>query len=322
VDGFNGVPGDPGQVGEVSLDIEMAISMAPGMSKLIVYEASNDASTAGDILNRIATDNLARQISCSWSLGDDPTFDQIYRQYAAQGQSFFQASGDNGAFTTAWPPPQQESDSPYITIVGGTTLNTTGPEGPWHSEIVWNWNIGTGPDAIDGASGGGISLIYPIPTWQQGISMGLNQGSSSARNVPDVAMVADGIFVIDNNGVNETDIGGTSCAAPLWAGFMALVNQQAAADGLPPVGFINPAIYTIGTGTTYAAAFHDITSGDNETHFSPSRFTAVSGYDLCTGWGTPNGSGLINALTRSACTNVITTSSAPSIGGVRVVVVR
>ena len=315
MDGFNGIPtSDAGQVQEVSLDIEMAISMAPGISKLIVYEAPNNGPTMDDILNRIATDNLAKQISCSWTLGDSPTFDQIYRQYAAQGQSFFQASGDNGAFTSAWPD-QEQSDSPYITIVGGTTLTTTGPEGAWHSETVWNWNTGTGVGATDGASGGGISLTYPIPTWQHGIATGSNQGSTSLRNVPDVAMVADGIYVISDNGSTATGIGGTSCAAPLWAGFMALVNQQAKADGLPPVGFINPAIYAIGTGTTYATSFHDITTGNNETHFSPSLFSAVARYDLCTGWGTPHGSGLINALTRSLCTNVIATSSAPSGGG-------
>ncbi len=315
MDGFSGTPtSDADQVQEVSLDIEMAVSMAPGLSQVLVYEVPNDAPFTDDILNRIASDNLAKQISCSWSLTDDPALDQIYRQYAAQGQSFFQASGDNGAFTSLWPD-QEQADSPYVTIVGGTTLSTTGPEGAWQSETVWNWNIGTGVGATDGASGGGISVNYPIPTWQQGVATGLNQGSSSSRNVPDVALTADAIYVISNNGNKETDIGGTSCATPLWAGFTALVNQQAEADGLPTVGFINPAIYAIGTGTTYTACFHDITTGNNETHFSPSRFSATAGYDLCTGWGTPGGSALINALTHSGCTNEITTSPAPLDGG-------
>jgi hypothetical protein len=314
VGGFNGTPsGNADQVQEVSLDIEMAVSMAPGLSELLVYETSNGSSTSV-ILNQIATDNSAKQISCSWVLGDDPTFDQIYRQFAAQGQSFFQASGDNGAFTSSFPG-QEQADSPYVTLVGGTTLSTDGAEGPWQLEVVWNWNVGTGVDAVDGASGGGVSSTYSIPTWQHGVATGANQGSTTMRNVPDVAMVADGIYVISDNGQTATDVGGTSCAAPLWAGFMALVNQQAEADGLPPVGFINPAIYAIGTGTTYSASFHDITTGNNETHFSPFLFSATAGYDLCTGWGTPNGSGLINALTRSACTNEITTSPAPSNGG-------
>jgi subtilase family serine protease len=313
LDGFSGAPSaDALQVQEVSLDIEMAVSMAPGLTKVVVYEGPNNGVSSGDILNRIATDDVANQISCSWTIGDSPTFDQIYREYAAQGQSFFQASGDNGAYTSLWPD-QQQADSPYTTVVGGTTLTTTGPEGSWQSEKVWNWNIGTGLGETNGASGGGISPNYPIPTWQQGVDMTFNQGSTYSRNVPDVAMVADGIYVIYDNGLTVKDIGGTSCAAPLWAGFMALVNQQAGANGQPTIGFINPAIYAIGTGTTYAACFHDITSGNNETYYSRSLYSALSRYDLCTGWGTPNGSGLINALT--TCTYTIATSSTPSGGG-------
>ncbi|HUJ70641.1 MAG TPA: hypothetical protein VLZ30_00245, partial [Verrucomicrobiae bacterium] len=113
---------------------------------------------------------------------------------------------------------------------------------------------------------------------------------------PDVAMAASGIYVISNNGVTNSVVG-TSAAAPLWAGFAALVNQQAVGYGEPTVGFINPAIYAIGTdAVTYAACFHDIIIGNNETFYSPSQFSAAVGYDLCTGWGTPNGSNLVNAL--------------------------
>ncbi len=108
-------------------------------------------------------------------------------------------------------------------------------------------------------------------------------------------MAASGIYVIYNNGVTNS-VGGTSAAAPLWAGFTALVNQQAVAYGQPTVGFINPAIYAIGTGTMYDACFHDIVLGNNETHYSPFQFSAALGYDLCTGWGTPTGSNLVNAL--------------------------
>ncbi len=274
----------------------MAISMAPGLSEVVVYEASNVMANVEDVLNRIATDNLAKQISCSWQFGNDATnLDQIYQEYAMQGQSFFQASGDNGAFTNSWLN-QQQSDSPYVTLVGGTTLTTTGPEGDWLSEEVWNWNTGTGLDDTNDASGGGIGTSYLIPSWQTNIDMSTNGGSTSKRNVPDVAMVADGIYVIYNNGSTDSGVGGTSCSAPLWAGFTALVNQQAEASSQPTVGFINPAIYAIGTGPTYATCFHDITTGNNETYYSPSRFSAVPGYDLCTGWGTPTGSNLVNAL--------------------------
>ena len=297
VDGFDETPttNDRG-VTEVTLDIEMAISMAPGLSAVAVYEAPANGASAEDLLNQIATDGLAGQISSSWFFGDDPDFDEIYEEYIAQGQSFFQASGDNGAFTDSWPSQQQQADSPYITLVGGTSLKTSGAKGHWLSETVWNWNHGTGANATNDASGGGISDNYTIPSWQQGIDMASNGGSTAMRNVPDVAMVASSIYVIANDGSAAANIGGTSCAAPLWAGFTALVNEQAVANGQPTVGFINPAIYAIGKGTTYAACFHDIVLSNNETYYSPSRFIATTGYDLCTGWGTPNGSNLVDSL--------------------------
>src|SRR5207248_2086258 len=112
-------------------------------------------------------------------------------------------------------------------------------------------------------------------------------------NLPDVAMVASGIYVLANL-VTNLNIGGTSCAAPLWAGFMALVNQQAAMKGRPPIGFLNPAIYAIGKGAGYSGTFHDITTGANTNAVSPTNFFATAGYDLCTGWGTPKGASLIN----------------------------
>ena len=159
---------------------------------------------------------------------------------AAQGQSFFNATGDSDAFTGSIPFP---SDSTNITEVGGTTL-TTGTGATYSSETVWNWGLQSGSYV---GSSGGISTYYPIPSYQQGISMAANQGSTTMRNVPDVALTADNVYVVYNNGSTGT-FGGTSCAAPLWAGFTALVNQQAAAAGQAPVGFLNPALYTIGKG--------------------------------------------------------------------------
>ena len=293
VDGFGGTPSaNLDQVLEVSLDIEMVVSMAPGLREVAVYEAVSKRNPL-DLLNQIATDNLAQQISCSWGFGDDASFDQVYQQFAAQGQSFFQASGDNGAFTASFPN-QQQSDTPFVTLVGGTTL-TTGSGKAWHAETVWNWNTGTTSTDTNDASGGGISTTYAIPTWQQGINMSPSKGSNSKRNVPDVAITADNVFVIYNKG-SMTAVGGTSCSAPLWAGFAALVNEQAVSNQQPSVGFVNPAIYAIGTGSTYTACFHDIKTGNNETFYSPSKFVAVTGYDLCTCWGTPTGSNLVNAL--------------------------
>ena len=111
------------------------------------------------------------------------------------------------------------------------------------------------------------------------------------RNVPDVALTAQNVYVRCNG--KDWNVGGTSCAAPLWAGFIALVNQQAAASGQPAVGFINPVVYAIGCGVNsvnYTSAFHDITTGNNH------GYSAVPGYDLCTGWGTPAGQNLIDAM--------------------------
>ncbi len=288
IDGFNGSPGGrrPGGLNEeVALDIEMAISMAPGLSQVLVYEGTPNATTAviDDILNRMATDNLAKQLSCSWGFDIDILSQQIFQQFAAQGQSFFLASGDSGAFTG---PVTQPSDNPYVTVVGGTVL-TTASSKAWASETAWN------------GSGGGISTIFPIPSWQRNIDMSANQGSTTMRNTPDVAMVAYNVVAIADRGTSIT-LAGTSIAAPLWAGFMALVNQQAAAEGKPPVGFLNPALYAIGRGPDEKRAFHDIVSGNNTSGSSPKLYSAVRGYDLCTGWGTPNGTNLIDALVNPA----------------------
>ena len=306
LDGFSGIP-SPGPNSdnvEVALDIDMAISMAPGLSKVIVYEAPNP-SPWPDILSRMANDNLAKQLSCSWGNPNvesiDSTSEQIFQQMALQGQSFFNASGDNDAFVGGITFP---SESPNIAQVGGTTLTTAGPGSNWVSEIVWNSGYSSKYDEWLG-SGGGVSTHFSIPSYQQGINMAFNQGSTTMRNVPDVALTAENVYVIADNGIDYT-VSGTSCAAPLWAGFTALVNQQAAANGKPPVGFLNPAIYTIGTGTAYSACFHDITVGNNYWPSSPTNFPAAPGYDLCTGWGTPNGTNLINALegTGVAVTNL------------------
>jgi hypothetical protein len=297
VDGAGGSAGTAN--GEVALDIDMAISMAPGLSSVIIYEGPSGGATTGninDVLNLMATDNLAKQISSSWSWDSGPntTTDQIFLQYAAQGQSFFSASGDSGAYTgTIWQP----LDDPNITIVGGTALSTTGGGGTWVSETVWT------------GSGGGSSPNYAIPSWQQGINMTTNQGSTTRRNIPDVAMCATNIYLIADNGITYQSWG-TSAAAPLWAGFIALVNQQAAANGLAPVGFLNPALYSLAQSTNYASCFHDIVTGSNVVSGSGGKFLAVTGLDLCTGWGTPAGSGLINALAGTPAPIVVSNSLA------------
>jgi len=283
VGSFNGIPTtNVAKVTEVSLDIEMVITMAPNISQLIVYETTNSFL---NVLIRMASDNLAKQLSSSWAIGDNASADQIYQQFAAQGQTFFQSSGDGGAYYTGL---TDREDTPYVTIVGGTIL-TTDPAGAWVSEMVWNDNDGTN------AAGGGIATNYLIPVWQLNIDMSTNHGSTAQRNVPDVAMVAQGVWAIFNNGTSNA-LEGTSVATPLWAGFNALVNQKAAIDCRPPVGFLNPVLYSLGRSLGNAQVFHDITTGNNTNNTVTNNFFAVSGYDLCTGWGTPTGTNLINTL--------------------------
>jgi hypothetical protein len=282
VDGVSGTCGVSCDDAEQTLDIEMAMALAPDLSAVIVYEGD----TPADILNRMAADNLSKQLSCSYVFEPDPAlYEPIFLEFGAQGQSFFASSGDGGAFS----PPNCVSncwsslfpaDDPYVTAVGGTELTTNGPGGAWVSETTWPF------------SGGGInSYGYPIASYQAPLINALNQGSSALRNIPDVAAVASNIFVEANGSSGST--GGTSASAPLWASFTALVNQQASGA---PVGFLNPRIYPLALTAGYVNDFHDITSGNNFDSYSPDRFSAVTGYDLATGLGSPNGQNLMNAL--------------------------
>jgi hypothetical protein len=307
---------------EVTGDIEMAISMAPGCS-VLVYEGPTpldepplgtnyiqDTTTTAqinDVLNRMATDNLARQLSCSYGFDINLSTVQIFQQFAAQGQSFFLAGGDFGAYSG---PVDEPADDPYITVVGGTTLTLDSSTAAWTSETTWLTPAHTDPTTGEAvpyeAGGGGVSTAYAIPSWQQGISMTANQGSTTMRNSPDVSMVADNMtvkwgndfyeYLLQEPGSDDYPIGGTSLAAPLWAGMIALANERAANNSQPPVGFVNPILYAIAKSTNYQSCFHDITTGGNTNSASPSKFWATPGYDLCTGLGTPNGANLIPAL--------------------------
>jgi hypothetical protein len=144
--------------------------------------------------------------------------------------------------------------------------------------------------------------------------MAANGGSPTMRNIPDVALTGDNVCVYCNNGSSDV-FGGTSCATPLWASLTALINQQGAGFGLAPVGFINPAIYSIGLGAGYGVAFHDITTGNNTSSSSPSRYYALAGYDLCSGWGTPTGQALIDDLASAPDSLVIRPSQGFSASG-------
>ncbi len=284
LDGFNGAPGS-GNI-EVILDIVMAGYMAPGAS-VVVYEGYYP----NDVLNRMATDNSARQLSCSWGYGINATTEQIFKQMITQGQSFFTASGDSGAYSNGVMPP---ADDPNVTSVGGTALTTTGPGGTWVSESAWS------------GSGGGVSTAYTIPSYQQGMNMAAQGGSNTMRNMPDVALTgAVQMYLIYNNG-QQTAVGGTSAATPLWTAFTALANQQAAANSKPALGFMNPTLYAIGNNAAnYAAAIHDITTGYT-------GFSALPGYDLTTGWGSPTGQALINDLSALPTTPSFTLAATPA----------
>ena len=320
IDSYNGKPSTSleGAEGEVELDIEMAMAMAPGLAKILSFEGGKGGNgTPNDVLNAMLANSNVVNLSCSWGwYGPSNTTDAIFESMDAVGQTFFNASGDNQAFTTGSNSvngvdnpllPNAPSSNPYITQVGGTTLAMNGSGVSWASEVVWNWAVEE--DEPDVGSSGGISSYYSIPSWQTNVSnMAGRGGSTSFRNIPDVAANADNVYVIYDNGKNINDYdgwGGTSCAAPLWAGFMALVNQQWAAGGRKSVGFINPAIYAIAAGSNYASCFHDVTSGNNTWSSSPNLFYATNNYDLCTGLGTMNGTNLINALTVPSAVNLL-----------------
>ena len=287
----------------MALDIEMAMAMAPGLSKIVVFEAGPNGFQ-NDILNSMLTySNTIRQLSCSWGWSGGPTntTDSIFQMLAAAGQSFFNASGDSDAFVAGSNndvdnPSQVNAPSscPYITQVGGTTLTMNGSGASFAWETVWNDRT-VNANGGNWGSSGGISSYYPIPSWQGGTSMAVNGGSPTKRNIPDVALTANNVYSTSDNG-SAGSVSGTSCAAPLWAGFMALVNQQAAVNGSAPVGFINPAIYMLSHTANYTNCFHDTTAGDNSWSSSSGKFAAVAGYDLATGLGTPNGVNLLNAL--------------------------
>lgn len=270
--------------GEQSLDMTQAIGMAPGLSSLTMYVGSTDTA----IISAMTTnDPLPMTIGCSWGWtpADPSTLDPYFEQMAAQGQTFLAASGDSSTWSSsneAWP-----ADDAYVVGVGGTDLTTGSAGGAWKSETAWT------------DSGGGVSPdSIAIPSWQAatGVINSSNKGSKTLRNGPDVSANANFTFYTcsDQSACQANAYGGTSFAAPMWAGFIALANQQAAANGQAPVGYFNPAIYGQNevsgkTTPTYATDFHDITSGKSGS------YSAVTGFDLVTGWGSPKAS-LITTL--------------------------
>ena len=280
---------------EQILDLTQALGMAPGLSNLVMYVGATDSA----IFNAMATASpLNAQLSSSWTWSPaDPSTDKPYfKEFAAQGQNLFQAAGDSSEWGSSSAKTYPE-DGVYLTSVGGTDLVTGSAGGPWSSETAW----------ADG--GGGISPNkFAIPSWQTATASVCSSCSKTYRNGPDVSANANFTFYVCANQItpcSANEWGGTSFAAPMWAGYLALVNEQALLNGNKPVGFINPSLYSIGAGSSYDADFHDITGGNN-------GFSATTGYDLATGWGSPNGSGLITALAGGTSSPTFTISASPA----------
>jgi subtilase family serine protease len=282
---------------EQTLDMTQALGMAPSLAGLVMYVGSTDSA----IFNAMATHQpLSAQLSSSWTwYPADPNTDNPYfEEFAAQGQNLFQAAGDSSKWTTSGTASEIfPADDVYITSVGGTDLSTSSAAGPWASETGWS------------DSGGGISPNkFAIPSWQTTAASSCSSCSKTYRNGPDVSANANFTFYVcaDQTACTANEYGGTSFATPMWAGFLALVNQQyAGANSGKTLGFINPALYAIGDSSSYDTDFHDITSGSN-------GYSATVGYDLNTGWGSPTAS-LVSALAGSSTQNPgFTLSASPT----------
>jgi len=355
--GFKGLPVTVEGQTEVELDIDMILALAPAATGVYVYEDDQiaDAAAPLTIFTRMANDlnpannktPLVQVISCSWglaeSLEDSAVIsgeNTLFQQMAAQGQSLFCSSGDNGAYdlyttvtatgtvvtspTLTTPEVDNPSSQPYATWVGGTTLSYVKPAttamtgiataGTYVGETTWS--AGTATVNPEG-SGGGISTLWSKPAYQLGFG-----ASPTRRDVPDVSLNADpntGYTVyapasVGGTGVAEV-IGGTSASAPLWAAFTALINQQRTANGLGPVGFLNPLLYPLAVSSaTYGTDFHDIVTGSNLF------YQAGAMYDDATGLGSFIGAPLLAALSFNAnagtgtatITGTVTDSSSPA----------
>ena len=293
VDGGRNHPtGDPnGPDGEVLLDIEVAGSIAPG-SKIAVYFAPNTNKGFLDAVSSAVHDTTRKPsaISISWGSAEDgggysssvlSSFNQIFQAASLLGVTILVAAGDNGSSDGVSTGNHVDfpASNPWVTACGGTTL--TAPDmHTIQNETVWN------DGAQGGATGGGVSTVFPVPAYQQGLQATLSTNKTQAltgRGVPDLAGDAD-----PNTGYNvlvdgqSFPIGGTSAVAPLMSGLVALLNQELG----KPVGFWNPQLYQA-IGTT---AFRDITSGNNGT------YAAAKGWDACSGLGVPVGTALASAL--------------------------
>jgi kumamolisin len=304
VNGYGGGVDDPGVELEAILDVDMLIAINPALDRIIVYEVGEDVAFATglvDVYSAVASDNKIQTFSISYGLDEaqqDPTEIQaentVLTQLVAQGIAVFASAGDQGAYGREGnglnaPDPGSQ---PELTSVGGTTL-FTGTKQAYLNEITWN-ELGS----RGFATGGGVSSVWPIPSYQinsSGTSVAVgNGGSSTFRNVPDIAAVADpftGVAVYSAlNGGWIVGLGGTSLSSPLFAGVQTLANANSKALGFGKIGFANPTLYNIAQGATLTFFdFHNVVDGSNgdaEIYGIPGFFAGY-GYNNVTGWGSP-----------------------------------
>ncbi len=272
-----------GALGEVALDLEVIHGIAP-KAKLVVYLIADDPNLWPRSEAAMVREQPHAIISDSYGFPEALIPNQSvanvqqapWMQAAAQGMTHYVASGDLGA----WDAGQKQaltvdfpSALPAVTAVGGTTAFMSN-QGGYLRELAW------GSPLSQSGAGGGVSKFWAKPAWQRGPGV-LQSFSNGNRQVPDVAAIADSstgysLFF----GSRQHEVGGTSAAAPLWAAVTALIDQGLRGDGVRPVGFANPALYTIAR--THPGVFHDVTGGNNL------YYPAGPGWDFVTGWGTPD----------------------------------
>jgi kumamolisin len=287
-------PGGPnGADGEVMLDIEVAGAVAPG-ARIVVYFAPNTDQGFVDAIAHAIHDTKYKPgvISISWGAPEIQwtaqamtALDAACQSAAALGVTITVASGDNGSSDGVNDGKNHvdfPASSPHVLACGGTNLRGNGSN--ISAEVVWN-----GQPQGGGATGGGVSNVFPLPNWQAGANVPQPGTPSGGRGVPDVAGDADPAtgYVIRVDGKTMV-IGGTSAVAPLWAGLIAVANHQNGKQA----GFIQPAIYA----AKNKSAFRDTTTGDNGS------FKAGPGWDACTGLGSPIAPRIISALKSGAST--------------------
>ncbi|MGH7270229.1 MAG: protease pro-enzyme activation domain-containing protein, partial [Polyangiaceae bacterium] len=284
---------------ETPADVELAMAMAPAAT-VVLYEGKNPTDTDA-ILEAILGDSKANQVSTSWFLIPTASTTNLLLTLASRGVSFFDGSGDNGALLPSGTgnancySSQTFSDLamlPYVTTAGSTQIIEDGAQDYSTENVAIDARVGF-------VTGGGFFASQAQPTFQQHANDSNGELSAAFRNFPDVSIV--GINLLEVTGGNQTEqfFDGTSASSPLWAGFMALVNQQVGSQG--PVGYINPAVYHIGKDSTqYALSFNDV-AGLSNTDACGFGYHAVAVYDLATGWGTPK-CGLAGSLGSISCT--------------------